>query len=169
MKEKLLIHYYLDHKVPKYYQLYNHKFLKKPYSELTKINLKEASKNIIDSQLKINSKNNQSIWVIFETNEEDGDLDDISPMVEMPINHQQQQNVEMQKINNNNENKFNMPGLGKDDGEKIDEKVMKKNILEAFDMMNDDFIFIEPKLIPVIPGDDPTVINKVTEFNEDNL
>ena len=134
----------------KYYQLYNHKFLKKPYSELTKINLKEASKNIIDSQLKINSKNNQSIWVIFETNEEDGDLDDISPMVEMPINHQQQQNVEMQKINNNNENKFNMPGLGKDDGEKIDEKVMKKNILEAFDMMNDDFIFIEPKLIPVI-------------------
>ena len=150
-------------------QLYNHKFLKKPYSELTKINLKEASKNIIDSQLKINSKNNQSIWVIFETNEEDGDLDDISPMVEMPINHQQQQNVEMQKINNNNENKFNMPGLGKDDGEKIDEKVMKKNILEAFDMMNDDFIFIEPKLIPVIPGDDPTVINKVTEFNEDNL
>ena len=150
-------------------QLYNHKFLKKPYSELTKINLKEASKNIIDSQLKINSKNNQSIWVIFETNEEDGDLDDISPMVEMPINHQQQQNVEMQKINNNNENKFNMPGLGKDDGEKIDEKVMKKNIMEAFDMMNDDFIFIEPKLIPVIPGDDPTVINKVTEFNEDNL
>jgi len=150
-------------------QLYNHKFLKKPYSELTKINLKEASKNIIDSQLKINSKNNQSIWVIFETNEEDGDLDDISPVVDMPINHQQQQNVEMQKINNDNENKFNMPGLGKDDGEKIDEKVMKKNILEAFDMMNDDFIFIEPKLIPVIPGDDPTVINKVTEFNEDNL
>ena len=150
-------------------QLYNHKFLKKPYSELTKINLKEASKNIIDSQLKINSKNNQSIWIIFETNEEDGDLDDISPMVEMPINHQQQQNVEMQKINNDNENKFNMPGLGKDDGEKIDEKVMKKNIMEAFDMMNDDFIFIEPKLIPVIPGDDPTVINKVTEFNEDNL
>ena len=150
-------------------QLYNHKFLKKPYSELTKINLKEASKNIIDSQLKINSKNNQSIWIIFETNEEDGDLDDISPVVDMPINHQQQQNVEMQKINNNNENKFNMPGLGKDDGEKIDEKVMKKNIMEAFDMMNDDFIFIEPKLIPVIPGDDPTVINKVTEFNEDNL
>ena len=150
-------------------QLYNHKFLKKPYSELTKINLKEASKNIIDSQLKINSKNNQSIWIIFETNEEDGDLDDISPVVDMPINHQQQQNVEMQKINNDNENKFNMPGLGKDDGEKIDEKVMKKNILEAFDMMNDDFIFIEPKLIPVIPGDDPTVINKVTEFNEDNL
>ena len=46
---------------------------------------------------------------------------------------------------------------------------MRKNIMEAFDMMNDDFIFIEPKLIPVIPGDDPDVINKITEFNEDNL
>ena len=151
-------------------QLYNHKFLKKPYSELTKINLKEASKNIIDSQLKINSRNNQSIWVIFETNEENGELDDISTeMGQMPINHKQQQNIELQKIQNNKINNFNMPGLDKDDGEKIDEKVMRKNIMEAFDMMNDDFIFIEPKLIPVIPGDDPAVINKVTEFNEDNL
>jgi len=33
--------------------------------------------------------------------------------------------------------------------------------------MNDDFIFIEPKLIPIIPGDDPAVISKVSEFNED--
>ena len=151
-------------------QLYNHKFLKKPYSELTKINLKEASKNIIDSQLKINSRNNQSIWVIFETNEENGELDDISTeMDQMPINHKQQQNIELQKIQNNKNNNFNIPGLDKDDGEKIDEKVMRKNIMEAFDMMNDDFIIIEPKLIPVIPGDDPAVINKVTEFNEDNL
>ena len=151
-------------------QLYNHKFLKKPYSELTKINLKEASKNIIDSQLKINSRNNQSIWVIFETNEENGELDDISTeMDQMPINHKQQQNIELKKIQNNKNNNFNIPGLDKDDGEKIDEKVMRKNIMEAFDMMNDDFIFIEPKLIPVIPGDDPAVINKVTEFNEDNL
>ena len=151
-------------------QLYNHKFLKKPYSELTKINLKEASKNIIDSQLKINSRNNQSIWVIFETNEENGELDDISTeMDQMPINHKQQQNTEPQKTQNNKNNNFNIPGLDKDDGEKIDEKVMRKNIMEAFDMMNDDFIFIEPKLIPVIPGDDPAVINKVTEFNEDNL
>ena len=151
-------------------QLYNHKFLKKPYSELTKINLKEASKNIIDSQLKINSRNNQSIWVIFETNEENGELDDISTeMDQMPINHKQQQNIELQKIQNNKNNNFNIPGLDKYDGEKIDEKVMRKNIMEAFDMMNDDFIFIEPKLIPVIPGDDPDVINKITEFNEDNL
>ena len=58
-------------------ELYNHKFLTKPYSELTKINVKEASNNLIGSQLQINSKKNQSIWVIFETDEEN-DLDSIS-------------------------------------------------------------------------------------------
>ena len=50
----------------------------------------------------------------------------------------------------------------------MDEKTLRKNILEAFEKMNDDFIFIEPKLIPIIPGDDPAVINEVSEFSEDN-
>ena len=49
----------------------------------------------------------------------------------------------------------------------MDEKTIQKEFLKAFDEMNDDFIFIEPKLIPIIPGDDPTVISKVSEFNED--
>ena len=46
-------------------------------------------------------------------------------------------------------------------------KAIQKEFLKAFDEMNDDFIFIEPKLIPIIPGDDPAVISKVSEFNED--
>ena len=49
----------------------------------------------------------------------------------------------------------------------MDEKAIKNEFAKAFDEMNDDFIFIEPKLIPIIPGDDPTVISKVSEFNED--
>ena len=49
----------------------------------------------------------------------------------------------------------------------MDEKAIQKEFLKAFDEMNDDFIFIEPKLIPIIPGDDPAVISKVSEFNED--
>ena len=54
-------------------------------------------------------------------------------------------------------------------GKKIDESTIKKEFLEAFEGMNDDFIYIEPKLIPIIPGDDPAVINKVSEFSEDNF
>ena len=44
---------------------------------------------------------------------------------------------------------------------------MKKEILEAFDIMNDDCIYIEPKLITIIPGDDPAVINKVSDFEKE--
>ena len=51
----------------------------------------------------------------------------------------------------------------------VDEKTLKKYFLEAFDTMNDDFIYIEPKLIPIIPGDDPAIISKISEFNEDNF
>ena len=36
-------------------QLYYHKFWTKPYSELTKIDLSKATKNIVASQIKINS------------------------------------------------------------------------------------------------------------------
>ena len=45
---------------------------------------------------------------------------------------------------------------------------MTKEIMEAFDIMNDDCIYIEPRLIPIIPGDDPTVLNINADFNEDN-
>ena len=39
--------------------------------------------------------------------------------------------------------------------------------MRVFEMVNDDFIFIEPKLIPIIPGDDPNVIYRVSESRED--
>ena len=137
-------------------QLLNHNFLKKPYSELTKINIKEASKNIVGSQIRINSKKNQSIWAIFETEEEN--LDDISSeMYEIPP-----ENDNMAKTNNyikDEEDKDRKKG-------DIDKRTdIKKEFLEAFETMNDDFIYIEAKLIPIVPGDDPAVINKVSEDN----
>lgn len=67
-------------------QLLNHRFLKRPYSELTKINLKEAQNKLIGSNIKINSKYNQSIWEIFEQ-DEDSELDNItSDMIERDTN-----------------------------------------------------------------------------------
>ena len=149
-------------------QLYNHKFLTKQYSELNKIDLKEASKNIVGSRLKINSKKNQSIWVIFETDEEN--LDNVSPemYVQPNPNQNNNNNNNINNNNNNNNNYINNNNMYDYKGF-IDEKTMTKEILEAFDIMNDDTIFIEPKLIPIILGDDPAVINKVTDLNEDNF
>jgi len=148
-------------------QLNNHKFLTKQYSELNKINLKEASKNIVGSRLRLNSKKNQSIWVIFEDDEDS--LDNISPEMYEKKNSENYNNyIQNQK---DDKNKYEEKKINDEFGSKgyIDENTMKKEILEAFDIMNDDCIYIEPKLIPIIPGDDPAVINKVSDFNEDNF
>ena len=147
-------------------QLSRHKFLTKDYKDLTKINLNNINKHIYGTNLKINSKKNTSIWVIFE---EDESLDNISSeMVDIKIPNNNN--------DENNNNDLNLVGKGIqeiviDEKSKeipaMDEKTIQKEFLKAFDEMNDDFIFIEPKLIPIIPGDDPTVISKVSEFNED--
>ena len=146
-------------------QLSHHKFLTKPYSELNKINLKDVSKNIVGSRLVIDSKKNQSIWAIIEAEDENEDLDDISSdMYDKPENLPKVNNFTdvYTKINNEDTKKIN-------NIQKIDEKTLRKDFLEAFDTMNDDFIYMEPKLIPVILGDDPAVISKISEFNEDNF
>jgi serine/threonine protein kinase len=152
-------------------QLFNHNFLKKPYSELTKINVKEASSKIIGSQIKINSKQNQSIWVIFETDEEN--LDYISSdMVDMPKKDfdikQKTDNVDNKHINDVDSVIVDKK-IGNEEYKGIDENTIKKDFLESFFQMNSDFLYIEPRLIPIIPGDDPSVINKVSEFSEDNF
>ena len=149
-------------------QLYHHNFLTKPYSELSEINLEKAQNYLYNSKIKINSKNNQSIWVIFETDEENNPLDNISP----------EMYEKNDKPNNENEGKKNeQTNLIPDEkdqsqnfiGKKVDDNTIKQEFYDAFLSMNDDFIYIEPKLIPIVPGDDPTVINKVSEFSEDNF
>ena len=154
-------------------QLFHHNFLRKPYSELTKINVKEASSKIIGSQIKINSKQNQSIWVIFETDEEN--LDYVSSdMVDVPKNNDNSTKVKKDNGENagNDGNKIIKGELRNNDNEVkkgTDENTIKKEFLESFFQMNNDFLYIEPRLIPIIPGDDPSVINKVSEFSEDNF
>jgi hypothetical protein len=110
-------------------------------------------------------KMNESIWDVF--GEEREILDGI---------HSQRVNTNNnQNIKNNYLNDIKAINL-KDSGSLLDEihekktKIdLKKEFLKAFDEMNEDFIYFEPKLIPIIPGDDPTVINKVSEFSEDNF
>ena len=144
-------------------QLMNHAFLSKPYSELNKMNLKDVSKNVIGSQLQINSKKNMSIWAILEVENENEDLDGISPKMyqepeKKPENVKNDTNNQLDKLNNDLDN------LVIDD-----KKPLKQQFLDAFDIMNDDLIYTEPKLIPIILGDDPNVMSKISEFNEDNF
>ena len=115
------------------------------------MNVKVASEKIVGSQIKINSRQNLSIWVIFETDEENlenipGQLDQKPEIVVPPPQPK--------------------PIITEIENQVID---IKKEFLQSFFEMNNDFIYIEPKLIPIIPGEDPTVINKVSEFSEDNF
>ena len=147
-------------------QLYHHNFLTKPYSELNKINLEKAQNYLYNSKIKINSKNNQSIWVIFETDEEN--LDNISPEMyeknDKPNDQNKEKIKEPIKVIPDDKD-FDQNFIGK----KVDDNTIKQEFYDAFLSMNDDFIYIEPKLIPIVPGDDPAVINKVSEFSEDNF
>ena len=49
----------------------------------------------------------------------------------------------------------------------LNEKALENEFMRVFELVNDDFIYIEPKLIPMIPGDNPNVIHKVSDFRED--
>jgi serine/threonine protein kinase len=140
-------------------KLYTHHFLTKDYKSLTKMNLNNVQKHLYGANLKINSKKNQnSIWVIFE---EEESLDSISggDMISTEDN-------DKSKVDDENPKPIIEP-IKTVNEYQMDEKSIMREFQNAFDEMNDDFIFIEPKLIPIIPGDDPAVISKISQFNED--
>ena len=146
------------------YQLLNHHFLTKNFKDLTPIDLKEAKRKMQGGELKINSKMNQSIWVIFGTE----DLNDIS--AESMVNPVEDLSRRMDGIDiNKNAKVNNLVKKNSRENGVISEEDLKNEFIKAFELMNSDFIYIEPKLIPLIPGDDPAVINKSSEFSEDNF
>jgi serine/threonine protein kinase len=143
-------------------KLNSHHFLTKDYKSLTKMNLNNVQKHLYGANLRINSKKHQnSIWVIFE---EDESLNSISgeDMTDASSNEK----------DSDEEGKGQKPKpvvkiIPEQKVYQMSEKDIMREFQSAFDEMNDDFIFIEPKLIPIIPGDDPAVISKISEFNED--
>ena len=139
-------------------ELLYHKFLTTPYSQLTRINIKR-SKMVLNTR----GQMTQSIMGIIEAENPNINLGNIDPDM-----------IDREKINNNKKDKKptdknkEADDTIKTEG-KIDDETIKKYFYDGFFTMNDDFIYIEPKLIPIIPGDDPSVINKVSEFAEDNF
>ena len=151
-------------------QLYRHKFINKKYKDLNKIDLRELKKkNIKGSKIKVNSKVNQSIWDVFGNGQCSVILEeypgDDSSFEENP-------NTKGKKGGKENEVPPEDPPLIKRNStvqEPLNQKALEQEFMKVFEMVNDDFIYIEPKLIPIIPGDDPAVINKVSEFSDDNF
>ena len=123
------------------------------------------------SKIKINSKVNQSIWDVFGNGQCSVILEeyyypgDDSSFEENP-------NTKGKKGGKENEVPPEDPPLIKRNStvqEPLNQKALEQEFMKVFEMVNDDFIYIEPKLIPIIPGDDPAIINKVSEFSDDNF
>ena len=152
-------------------QLYRHKFLKKNFNELTKINPNEIKKNIKGSKIRINSKMNQSIWDVFGGQsviyDNVGNEDDIIEEVSEDEGTCSEGGVNVIDNQHSNGQIFarNEPSIKN----KLNEKALEQEFIKVFEMVNDDFISIEPKLIPIILGDNPEAINKISEFGDDNF
>jgi serine/threonine protein kinase len=165
-------------------QLSGHKFIRKDFNQLQKINLKDFKnkQNVKGSKLRINSKMNQSIWDVFGDGQCSVVLEDFDQenMVEEDStndsNDQDNDNVNFaQQINTQDNGKkitsnYKPPKIidkPANQEKPLNQKALEKEFMRVFEMVNDDFIFIEPKLIPIIPGDDPNVIYRVSESRED--
>ena len=148
-------------------QLYRHKFLNKKYSELERIDIKDIKKHITGSKIRINTKLNQSIWNVFGDGHCSTILEDVGSedMIEAP----NEPSTDNSSTDNIKPDIMPKPNPRKPEIGKLTEEQLKKEFLKVYESINDDLIYIEPKLLPIIPGDDPAVINKVSEFNEDNF
>ena len=151
-------------------QLYRHKFLIMNFKDLHKINLNEIKKNVQGSRININTRMNQSIWEVFG----DGSviLEDYDGESDVDETKSQEEDNEGKGKNDNDvskEDKIDRQGTFKNGEKKLSEEELNKEFANVFNVVNDDFIYVEPKLIPIVPGDDPTVVSKISEFNEENF
>jgi serine/threonine protein kinase len=142
-------------------QLSRHKFLNKSIDQFKKININEIKGKYKNKNIKINTKMNQSIWDIF------GKASQI--LIDIGMNEE----LIPIKRPNTDGGKGDINIKPKPIGPKghpfvTNPKNLKEEFMKVFELVNDDFIYIEPKLIPIIPGDDPSVINKPSEFCDDN-
>ena len=152
-------------------QLYRHKFLNMNFKDLHKINLNEVKKNLIGSRININTKKNQSIWDVFGDGHFSVILEDYEGENYVDEKKSEERNEEDEK-KNKEESKEDIiihKGTFKNGEKNLSEEELKKEFAKTFNFINDDFIYVEPKLIPIVPGDDPTVVSKISEFNEENF
>ena len=133
-------------------QLYRHKFLNKSFKELKKINLKDVQNHLKGSKININANINQSIIDAFGMGisvimEEPDDADEIifKPIVITETKPEIKPEIKPKKV---------IP---------LNKKELEQKFLEVFELVNDDCIYIEPKFIPIIPGDDPAILNKASD------
>jgi len=131
-------------------QLYRHKFLRKKFTEFTNINPKEIKKYLKGSKIRINTKNNQSIWDIFggqsliygQVDENDiieENFDDFEP----DGGKEEGTNIDIINKPNNIKEDTILTIRKEPSKRKINEKALEEEFIKVFEQVNDDFIFVE--------------------------
>ena len=154
-------------------QLYRHKFLNKNIKDFTIINMKEVKGHVKGGKIKINTKlMTQSIWTVF--GRESFILDEIPSnsddmIIEASSQDEEEETKEEKKDNSNDNEKTEVINNNFIDNNvekepKLDEKTLQVEFMKVFELINDDGIHIDPKLIPIIPGDDPSIINQDSQL-----
>ena len=149
-------------------QLSRHYFLTKSINQFHPVNLIEIKKHVKGQNIKMNTKLNKSIWEVFGT----GGiiLEDYGPKNMFPEDPNGGDNKALKrgKVEDKPDNKIIRVQQKNDSGKHLNQKALNEEFMKVFEIINDDFIHVEPKLIPFIPGDDPAIINKPTDFFVDN-
>ena len=140
-------------------KLSHHEFLRKNAEDFKKINLKEVKKKLKGSKLKINSKNNESIWDIFGERV-------IESIIEEEEEEEKKKPNEMVGLYNSLTNSTFLETYSKSSKDNKDKTQSKKEAYnledifwKAIEDINIDSVLIEPKLIPFIPGLEPKIEN----------
>jgi len=152
-------------------QLYRHQFLKEKVKDFHKINLNKIKENIEGSKIKMNTKLNETIWDILlersccEIHEEYENYDETKEIIK--------KNEEKDKTNNyndmNNGGNIKPEGTLENNGKSLNEEDLKLEFMKVYEIINKDFICNKPKLIPIIPGDDPSFKNSETKYIDYNF
>lgn len=164
--------------------LIRHEFLTKNVNQFEQIDLKKAEAKFNNSNdIILNTKDNKSIWFLFE--QEKMNLNEISPSM-LDKNTQNTSNIPksngiksapediigslinatdqirlqtegnsnpINRVDSDNSNRI----ISERNNEEIDQK-LKNMLLESFDEMNKDSFYVEPMLIPIIPNTDPKIL-----------
>ena len=117
-------------------ELSKHDFLCKNIRHFERIDINKYKKYIKNNKLVINIKEDRVLWNLFNKKYPNKFLDII------PEDTEVSESVMNNIVNYEDEN-----------NSKSDE--IKTKIIRAFDKMNEDFMYMEPYFIPIIPGNDP--------------
>ena len=128
-------------------QLSRHNFITKNIKDFTKIDRNKLANNLEESHLLFDMKTTVVGYLKEKMLEEKEELDEFQKEFIDKINIAEEKNNKIEKENNNQ--KF-IENIKMDNIEKL--------IWESIDIINNDAMSIEPRLIPLIPGEDQIIL-----------